>query len=60
MNANPLNTALNRISQNEIAYDNYEQRSEKYQFPDPFVAYKIMPAEEDRMALDITTLDIPS
>lgn len=28
-------------------------------FPDPHVAYKIMPAEKDTMALDVTTLDIP-
>lgn len=42
----------------EIAYGELEG-NESNSFPDPYVAYKIMPAEEDRMALDVTTQDNP-
>ena len=31
----------------------------EYVFPDPYVKYKIMPAEEDKKALDVTTIDDP-
>ena len=34
-----------------------EDQLEKYRFPDPHIRYKIMPAEEDKKALDVTTID---
>ena len=35
-----------------------EQDSEQISFPDPHVGYKIMPAEEDKLVLDVTTTDM--
>ena len=34
-----------------------EESQVKISFPDPHVAYKIMPAKRDKMALDVTTID---
>ena len=39
--------------------DLYEEEGEigEYVFPDPHVKYKIMPAEDDKKVLDVTSLD---
>lgn len=37
--------------------DNLEMQLEKFRFPDPYIKYKIMPAEEEKMSLDVTTID---
>ena len=46
-----------RIEGMEKKVDKMEVK--EYKFPDPQVKYKIMPAEEDKKSLDVTTVDDP-
>ncbi len=49
-------TDLTRKGKDPTAY-NYSDDDEVSVFPDPYIKYKIIPAEQEKMALDVTTIE---
>lgn len=43
------------VKASDFKYDDDEYG--EFSFPDPYIKYKIIPAEQYKMALDVTTLD---